>query len=296
MYQYYTATVKTKPIHAKGLAYDCGGSGRLYAFLYSYSGDMNGRWVIGSNGISFPSARQASYSRFYTQSSAPVTLGSSADWALANSGKNSSSGGDLFAQSGASIALDTSDVDDSSVGRTITLNGRVLIAANAANPGLIVKGCGTVIVNTTGSHSSLTEEQKNTCINTALAVTDTAILKVNAGKKILGSGTISLSSGTTLALESTSREFATPDIVPVALPAEGGATIRIDGTRLASGEYVLCTLASAPENLDDRVTVTGEAIDGRRCNVKAVEVTENSKTVTKLVLNIYPAGMMIIIR
>ena len=134
-------------------------------------------------------------------------------------------------------------------------------------------------------------------VNGALSVAGGATLEIKSGVDVAGAGTISLAEGATLALPANAdRTFTTPDIVPVAFPAEGGATIRIDGARLASGEYVLCTLASVPENLDDRVTVTGEAIDGRRCNVTAVEVTENSKTVTKLVLNIYPAGMMIIIR
>ena len=127
-------------------------------------------------------------------------------------------------------------------------------------------------------------------------MTDTATLQINAGKKITGNGTISLAAGTTLALESTDREFATPDIVPVTLPAEGAATIRIDGTRLCGGEHVLCTLASVPETLADHVAVTGTALDGREYTVKAVEVTEGETTVTKLVANIQSSGLMLIFR
>ncbi|MBO7236652.1 MAG: hypothetical protein J6V45_01040, partial [Kiritimatiellae bacterium] len=123
-----------------------------------------------------------------------------------------------------------------------------------------------------------------------------ATLQVTAGKKILGAGTISLSSGTTLAFASTSREFATPDIVPVMLPDEGAATIRIDGKRLVSGKHVLCPLASVPENLSSHVIVTGTALDGRRYKVETEEVTENEKTVINLVINIYSDGFRVIVR
>ena len=51
-----------------------------------------------------------------------------------------------------------------------------------------------------------------------------------------------------------------------------------------------------PENLADHVTVTGTALDGRKYVVKAVEVTENETTVTKLVLNILPGGLIVIFR
>lgn len=78
--------------------------------------------------------------------------------------------------------------------------------------------------------------------------------------------------------------------------ADWTATINIDGDRLRSGEHVLCTLASVPENLANHVTVTGTALGGRKYEVKAVEVTENETTITQLVLNIYPAGLMMIIR
>ena len=196
------------------------------------------------------------------------------------------------------LVIDTSDYVDSSIGHTITLNGRIRTTSDASSSAVTIKGCGTVVVNTTGSNSGLTEEEQNTYIASGktLSVTDTATLQINAGKKITGNGTISLAAGTKLAFVSTGREFATPDIVPVTLPAEGAATIRIDGTRLRSGEHVLCTLASVPENLADHVTVTGEALNGRRYEVKAVEVTENETTVTKLVANIQSAGLMLIFR
>ena len=44
------------------------------------------------------------------------------------------------------------------------------------------------------------------------------------------------------------------------------------------------------------LAVTGTALDGREYTVKAVEVTEGETTVTKLVLDIQPAGLTLIFR
>jgi hypothetical protein len=145
------------------------------------------------------------------------------------------------------------------------------------------------------------EGYKKTSIGTTLAVTDTATLQIKAGKTITGDGTISLAAGTTLALDSSAlgtigdTEF-TPCFPGLALPETGTATLRIDGDRLRSGEHVLCTLASVPENLADHVTVTGTALDGRKYEVKAVEDTVNETTVTKLVANIKSAGLTLFVR
>ena len=286
-------TENTRPIQARGIAYQCGGSGQLDMRLQS-RGNTAGLWVVGADGFSFPNCRNANYTTFFAEYAA-VTLYSADNWTLANSKKYNTTRGDLYVSnaSESSLAIDTSDYVSPATPRTVTLKGRIV----AYNP-VTIKGCGTVIVDTTGSNTSVYEDFQHTCLTNAatLAVTDTATLQVNAGKKITGNGTISLSSGTTLALTSTSREFATPDIVPVMLPDEGAATIRIDGTRLASGEHVLCTLASVPENLAAHVIVTGTALDGRKYKVETDEVTENEKTVTKLVIDIYPDGLRVIVR
>ena len=49
-----------------------------------------------------------------------------------------------------------------------------------------------------------------------------------------------------------------------------------------------------PETLVDHVAVTGTALDGRKYEVKTVEVTENETTITKLVLNIQPRGLTVV--
>ena len=285
-YQYQTVTVSTKPICARGIAYDNSGSG-LYMRISS-AGSKAGMWVVGEDGLSFTAGRAANYTTFIAQY-ANVTLHSSANWALDNSGINSTIKGDLctWGNGGGSITINTSDYnepDNLSKRHTVTLKGRL----NADN-NVTIAGCGTVVVDTTGSHGSLTETEQNTFIASGkvLAVTDTATLKVNAGKKILGDGTISLGAGTTLAFESAGSSFATPDIVPVALPAEGKAIIRIDGTRMKSGDHVLATIASgSTENVIH--DPESAAIDGRRASLRV----ENGK----LILTVQPSGLMVIIR
>ena len=298
--EYESVTANTTPICARGIVYK--NMANPAQLIYMYLAEArDGLWVVGENGFSFENSRQADYTTFAvgnTDNSVVATLFSSADWTLRNSGRPGSVRGDIWVAKNGALVIDTSDYADSSIDHTITLNGRIRTTSDASASAVTIKGCGTVVVNTTGSNSGLTEEEQNTYIASGktLAVTNSATLQVNAGKKILGEGTISLVAGTTLALASTSSTFATPDIVPVTLPADGTATINIDGDRLRSGEHVLCTLASVPENLANHVTVTGTALGGRKYEVKAVEVTENETTITQLVLNIYPAGLMMIIR
>ena len=293
-FQYKVATENTQPLRTKGLAYDCGGKARLYLQIYSKTdGDKApNKWIVGSDGLSFSAARQASYSHFYTQQSAPVVIGSAADWTLANSGKGSSEEGDLYALSGASITLDTSNCDDPSIGHVITLKGRALINANAANPGLVVKGCGKVVVNTTGSNTSLTEVQQNTCVNTALAVIDTATLQVNKGKKIMGSGTVSLASGTKLLVPDASATVGLPSLAPAAgstivvtnltagapaislsgsltMPAEGNVALKIGGaTQLEDGIYTVLSAANAlPEGAVEHFTLDASEVVSDECSL-----------------------------
>lgn len=297
--EYESVTANTTPICAKEIVYKNMGNPAQLVHMYLAEA-RNGLWVVGENGFSFENSRQADYTTFAvgnTDNSVVATLFSSADWTLRNSGRPGSKRGDIWVAKKGALVIDTSDYVDSSIGHTITLNGRIRTTSDASSSAVTIKGCGTVVVNTTGSNSGLTEEEQNTYIASGktLSVTDTATLQINAGKKITGNGTISLAAGTKLAFVSTGREFTTPDIVPVTLPAEGAATICIDGTRLRSGEHVLCTLASVPENLADHVTVTGTALGSRKYEVKAVEVTEGEATVTKLVLDIQPTGLTIVI-
>ena len=248
-----------------------------------------GQWVIGSNGLHYKSKRQI-YHTGFKMAQGVTTLYSSSDWSLANSGMKNSVQGDLYVpgDSGSSLVIDTSDYDTPATRRTVTLNGRIV----AYNP-VTIKGCGTVVVDTSGSYTGLPEDFQHTCITnaTTLYVTDTATLKINASKKITGNGIISLAAGTTLALDSSAigaigdTEF-TPCIPGLALPETGTATLQIDGSRLHSGDYVI--LNSVPAGYAGHLTVTGTAIDGRRTALK--------NDGANLILTIVPSGLVISFR
>ena len=159
---------------------------------------------------------------------------------------------------------------------------------------LVVDG-GTVksVVDVTGSNTSVFEDFQHTCLTNAatLYVTDTATLKISDGKKITGNGTVSLAAGTTLALDSNALgaigdEGFTPCIPGLALPETGTATLRIDGTRLRSGEYTIMNSA-ATGNLANLVA-SGAAIDGRKASVRVED--------GKLYLNVEPAVLTVIVR
>ena len=261
VYEYAAVTENTRPIQARGIAYQCGGSGQLGMKLQS-SGNTAGSWVVGADGFSFPGCRNANYTTFFAESAA-VTLYSADNWTLANSKKYNTTRGDLYVSnaSGSSLVIDTSDYVTPETRRTVTLKGRIV----AYNP-VTIKGCGTVVVDTTGSNTSVFEDFQHTCLTNAapLYVTDTATLQVNAGKKITGNGTISLAAGTTLALPANGdRTFTTREIVPsITLPQEGTATLRIDGTpELPAGEYVLFN--SVPAGYAEHLAVDGTALGGR---------------------------------
>ena len=291
--EYESVTANTTPICAKGIVYKNMPSPAQLMHMYLAEA-RDGFWVVGEDGFTFENTRQSDYTTFAvgnTDNSVVATLFSSADWMLRNSGRPNSWNGDIWVAKNGALVIDTSDYADSSIGHTITLNGRIRTTSDASASAVTIKGCGTVVVNTTGSNSGLTVEEQNTYIASGktLAVTNSAMLQVNAGKKILGEGTISLAAGTTLALPSNAdRTFTTPDIVPVTLPDEGTATIKIDGGKLRNDvDYVL--LNSVPAGYAEHLVVTGTALDGR--HYRLADDGEGH-----LVMNVVSPGTVIYIR
>ena len=291
--EYESVTANTTPICAKGIVYKNMPSPAQLMHMYLAEA-RDGLWVVGEDGFSFENTRQSDYTTFAvgnTDNSVVATLFSSADWMLRNSGRPNSWNGDIWVAKNGALVIDTSDYADSSIGHTITLNGRIRTTSDASASAVIIKGCGTVVVNTTGSYSGLTVEQQNTYIASGktLSVTNSATLQVNVDKKILGEGTISLAAGTTLALPSNAdRTFTTPDIIPVTLPDEGTATIKIDGGKLRNDvDYVL--LNSVPTGYAEHLVVTGSALDGRH-----YRLSDDGEG--HLVLNIASPGTILYLR
>ena len=255
--QYAVATANSTPIVANGIAYQAvyqpGGS--WYPdYLVANLGSMNngaGKWVVGSNGFSIPTSRQIDYSGFRVFGQQEVTLHSAADWTLNESYRHQ--GNDLYLRDSGKVTIDTADWTDATTGHTVTFKGFINATLDTA---VVVEGCGTL---------ALANEYagKTNVINSVLAVTNTAILQIKANTHITGTGTISLAAGTTLALPSNAdRTFTTPDIIPVTLPDEGAAAIKIDGERLRHNvDYVL--LNSVPAGYAEHLVVTGTALAGR---------------------------------
>ncbi len=282
--QYEVVTANTKPIKVGGFLFDRTGW-RVYYRLESHS-TGSGSWVVGKNGFQFLNPQGEGQTRFYAQNS-PVTLYSSANWTLSNTGLSNTSNGDLQVYDSSSLTIDTTDYNDGETPRTVTLNGRIDARGNVT-----IKGCGKVVVATTVQPGGSAITDTTIASDKTIAVTDTATLQVNAGKKILGEGTISLGAGTTLALDSGALgtvgdlEF-TPSIPGLVLPATGTATIRIDGARLKSGDHEIATVASGA-SVNVALNPDSEALDGRKGTLRVED--------GKLMLNIQPSGLRVIIR
>ena len=286
--QYEVVTANTQPIRTGGFLFDRPDTVDHHLYWRLESGDAGkGAWVVGANGFSF-NAVAARQTRFYTQGNS-VTLYSSANWTLDNSGKGSTVNGDL--QVSAPLTIDTSDYDTPTMQHTVTLEGRIV-----ANSPVTIKGCGAVVVDTVdmSNVTGIEDDLKHTWIKNGvtLSVTDTATLKINAGKKITGNGKVSLAAGTTLALDSSALgaigdvEFV-PCIPGLALPTTGAATIRINGGRLRSGDHVVATVVSGTA-ANVTPDLSGAALNGRRASFRV----DNGA----LVLNIQSNGTKIVVR
>ena len=163
--------------------------------------------------------------------------------------------------------------DENGIGCTITLNGKTF--ADKHSPKITVSGSGTLQVN----------NGNDNLVQPPVTVKDTATLAFGAGAS-LGTGAITLGSGTTLALTATSREF-TPLANTLKLPTDGNANIRIDGKRLLSGDHMIASVATGSA---DNVApdLSSESLSGRRASFRIED--------GKLLLNIESNGTKIIVR
>ena len=279
VYQYAVADDDSKPIAASGLAYN---ADSWNDYLVANLGSMDngsGKWVVGAEGLTIPSSRNIDRSGFRVTGSQSAILHSSADWALDESYRRK--GNDLLVLDAATVTIDTADWNGGSVGHTVTLKGYVNAKGTAASP-LSVTGNGKVVL------AAVPANNNTNIVNGALSVASGATLEIESGVDVAGTGTISLAAGATLALPANAdRTFTTPYIVPVTLPSDGKATIRIDGRRL-EGDVDHVLLNSVPEGYEDHLMVAGTAIAERRVSLKAFE--------GKLMLNIEPKGLTVILK
>lgn len=275
--QYESVTSASKPIRAGGLRY-------LVVYLTSpYFGlarsGVADEWIVGSGGLAIENAQNNDRVSYRCEGAA--TLRSAADWTLGKSAKNNVTK-DLHVTESGSLVIDTTDFDDGTTPHTVTLSGR-LVADKAQDAAAVtVTGNGTVVVAT----SVTTGSNKSTKIENAIAVADAATLQINAGASyvirnvMVASGAtlhvpstavntsdttviekVTLAEGATLSLPSASATTLVARGVPLSLPADGKAYLRIDGPELKPGEYTV--LSSVPEGYAAHLSVVGTALGTR---------------------------------
>ena len=165
--------------------------------------------------------------------------------------------------------------DENGTRRTITLEARTQVQANKT-AAITVSGSGTLKV---------TQPDDNGAQPT-VTLAGTATLEYTTAAATLGTGTLTLGAGTTFAFVNNSRELALPS--PIVLPTEGVATLRIGGTRLASGKHTIATDVAADAADHLVVDPASAALDGRKTTL-AVEDGD-------LVLNVKSFGLKVIVR
>ena len=170
-----------------------------------------------------------------------------ADW----SWEGSPIDGQLFmsGSSKGSLVLDTTDAYDSSLSRTVTLNGFVRQGVN-----MTVKGIGTVVLN----HA---EPFKYNILNTVVSVEDAATLRLNPVCTTLAAA-VTMANGTALALPLDSNgEVVTHSVSN--FTQEAGVRFVVDGGTLADDEYTLITATHSMTADPSKILIVGTAVAGK---------------------------------
>jgi hypothetical protein len=240
VFEYADVSEANNPMQVGGIRY-IGAGHTTYFHLDTnrgYHNDGPDDWVIGENGIGYTSGAV----RYYAECYGHVKLYSSADWTLQNS-MNTGLDSELYVATHASMTFNTSDYNDPTIPRTITLKGRLRSGTdyNDSTAGFFIEGCGTVVIDTEDmSALSMDEDKKHTYFdNSQLTVRSGATLQINEGKKILGAtGRIALEAGATLALPyANGGDIDTASRIEPAirLPSSGKAIVRLEGDALKVG-------------------------------------------------------------
>jgi hypothetical protein len=256
LYQFRSGKTTHNPIRTGGIVYNSVTGNKLNFYLRQGYDDNNvksGEFIIGANGISFDSSRDAADVK-YTVKASGCTLHSSADWTFGTSGRRNTTNGDLHLDRG-SVTFDTANYGDATAaGHEITMEGRIYAPATSGT---------SVKVTGNGKFTLATVEGDGlagTCISNTLAVVDTATLQINADANY-EIATVSLAAGTTLALPANDDGTFTArtGIGALALPASGTVNLVIDGaTPLSRGTYTI--IGSIPSGYETKITVSGTAV------------------------------------
>ena len=242
------------------------------------SSDGDGKWVVGESGIS-------GTGQIYIQSGRSVTIYPSSDYTIAKALAGNNSG---------TYTLATTDYDDSSIGRTVTVdaainNGKVVVngngcvlfnAAGGTTQGLTVNDSATIAVNA----------NKQPCKG-AVTMKDTSTLKVAQSGTVTLADNLTLGDNATLAFNFTDR-IAAPMLSlasgkTATLPTTLKGKISADNSIVSpssSRAHTLTANFAIPDGTDVTVVDPPEWVD-------AVAVVDGN-----IVLTIKPKGFMVIVK
>ena len=251
----------------------CSGVVRMGTFLNNATQNVrlnNATIVMGAGGFVYgPGANSnpTAWLNFSVGAGTTANVWPSADYSIGTNGNATTAQGDPKSSTnsrkdfslghsanntGSTLNLYTTDYDDGSIARTVTIDGVVYGEKSSCN--LNVRGIGKAIVN------SFWKSYPG-----SVTVYDSATLQINPDCKP-GTGTVTMSSGTALALPLTdtgavsSRSFGTLEI-------SGGLALAIDGATLGDGEYTLLSATTLTISDMSKVFVGGTAVAGKVATV-----------------------------
>ncbi|MBO7684001.1 MAG: hypothetical protein J6T51_04675 [Kiritimatiellae bacterium] len=253
----------------------CSGVVRMGTFLNNATQNVrlnNATIVMGAGGFVYGPDANSDPSAWYNFSVGAGTTANvwpSADYSIGTNGNATTAQGDPKSSTnsrkdfslghagaspypGSTLNLYTTDYDDGSIARTVTIDG--VVYGQQSSCKFNVRGIGVAIVNSFwNSYPG------------SVTVYDSATLQINPGCKP-GTGTVTMSSGTALALPLTdtgavsSRSFGTLEI-------SGGLALAIDGATLGDGEYTLLSATTLTISDMSKVFVGGTAVAGKVATV-----------------------------
>ena len=226
-------------IVAKGLVNNESGEWR-----FRLNNSNPAKWVVGEDGFSGDTAGYWSFN----DSDSETTIKADADFDI-----------DTWLSTGTSagkgLTFDTTGWTDPSANYTITAK-KCLIGTKP----LTITGGGTFVCDYYETGKVNNNNSQNP-FSGPVAVTDTATLAINAGKK-LTTGKITFAAGTTLEVPSTGVQMGA-----IAFSGEGTVALKVAGGALADGEYTLITsTADLPAGVADKFTVDAQT-ESRTCLV-----------------------------
>ena len=268
----FALNASTGVLKARGVISSSSGSDA--ARFVPNSGSGNGKWVVGESGIS-------GTGQIYIQKNRSATIYPSADFSITRSFAGNNAG---------SYVLSTTDYNDASIGRTIT----VTAAINAGKVSVTGKGCvlfnaagGTTQGLTAGDSATVAVNAGKKPGNGAVTMNGTSTLKVAQSGTVTLGGNPTLGASASLAFNFTQRRTAPTLALKSASTIPGAVNVKVsaDGNlRPKGGTYALTS----------GYDFTGKTVDVADPPewVKGISVDAGGN----IVLEVKPRGTMIVIR